>query len=121
MQHSEEYGRSVKSYVAHLTALCCWVKAPDDKELYWKILRWLDGPIDLARPRDLSCRGSVTIADVRNPAREEEYPDLVRRWANDVWLLDKRLDGIVLADVSGGLQLGPVDFIISCAAQRALQ
>jgi hypothetical protein len=85
MQHSEEYGRSVKSYIAHLTALCCGVEAAGDRELYWQIPRWLDGRVDLVRPQDLPDRGSLTIADVRNPAREEEYPELVRRWASDVW------------------------------------
>ena len=85
MQHSEEYGRSVKSFVAHLTALCCGVEAAGDGGLYWQIPRWLDGHVDLARPHDLPHRGSMTIADVRNPAREEEYPELVRRWASDVW------------------------------------
>ena len=85
MQHSEEYGRSAKSFVAHLTGLCCGVEARGDTELYWQIPRWLDGRVDLARPQDLPHRGAMTIADVRNPAREEEYPELVRRWANDVW------------------------------------
>lgn len=85
MQHSEEYGRSVKSFVAHLTGLCCGIEATGDRDLYWAIPRWLDGHVDLARPADLPSRGSLTIADVRSPAREEEYPELVRRWANDVW------------------------------------
>jgi len=85
MQHSEEYGRSAKSFVAHLTGLCCGVEADGNTELYWQIPRWLDGRVDLVRPHDPPDRGSMTIADLRNPAREEEYPELVLRWANDVW------------------------------------
>src|SRR5262245_28744625 len=85
MQHSEEYGRSVKSFVAHLTGLCCGLESPGDSALYWQIPRWLDGHVDLTRPHDLPHRGSMTIADVRNPAREADYPGLVRRWASDVW------------------------------------
>ena len=94
MQHSEEYGRSAKSFVAHLTGLCCGVEAPGDTELYWQIPRLLDGRVDLVRPDDLPDRGSMTIADVRNPAREEEYPELVRRWANDVWHANASLNGM---------------------------
>lgn len=85
MQHTEEYGRSAKSYAAHLTALCCSIEAPADQRLYWAIPRWLDGPVNLERPPDVSGRGALTIADVRNPAREEDYPELVRRWAGEVW------------------------------------
>jgi Family of unknown function (DUF5946) len=85
MQHSEEYGRSVKSCVAHLTALCCGIEAAGDTELYWQIPRWLDGHVNFVRPPDLRNRGSITVADVWRPAGEEEYPQLVRRWAENVW------------------------------------
>lgn len=85
MQHPEEYGRSAKSYVAHLTALCCSMEAAGNTALYWTIPRWLDGRSTLERPHDLPFRGSITVADVHNPEREEEYPELVRRWAMDVW------------------------------------
>ena len=85
MQHSEEYGRSAKSYVAHLTALCCNIEAPGNQALYWAIPRWLDGSVNLERPHDRSFRGAMTVADVHKSQREEEYPELVRRWAKDVW------------------------------------
>jgi hypothetical protein len=85
MQHPEEYGRSAKSYAAHLTALCCGVESGGDQKLYWAIARWLDGPAAITKPALLSPRGSLTIADVSAPGSESGYPDLVRRWANDVW------------------------------------
>jgi len=85
MQHSESYGKSAKSYAAHLTALCCAIEAAGDRQLYWAIARWLDGPATIERPPDLAFRGRLTIEDVLTPEREEDYPELVRRWAVDVW------------------------------------
>jgi hypothetical protein len=85
MQHSEEYGRSAKSYVAHLVGLCCGVEASDERGLYWTIPRWLDGPARLTRPADIQDRGRITIGDLREPADEADYPDLVRKWAREVW------------------------------------
>lgn len=85
MQHTEEYGRSAKSYIAHLTALCCSVEAPGDRNLYRGIARWLDGPTTLVRPSDIATRGSLTIADAGGALTDAEYADVVRRWARDVW------------------------------------
>ena len=85
MQHPEEYGRSPKSYAAHLTALCCGVEHAGDQKLYWAISRWLDGPAAVDKPPLITRRGGVTIANVSAAAREDEYADLVRRWAREVW------------------------------------
>jgi methylmalonyl-CoA/ethylmalonyl-CoA epimerase len=86
MQHTEEYGRSAKSYIAHLTRLCCALDSPGDQKLYWSVAHWLDGPSDLVRPGDIASRGKMTIADIKTVASEDEYPDLVRQWARDVWM-----------------------------------
>jgi hypothetical protein len=85
MQHPEEYGRSAKSYAAHLVALGCGVEHPGDPNLYWAIARWLDGPGTLDKPALLTPRGSLTIADVRQDGDDPEYPDRVRQWAKKVW------------------------------------
>jgi hypothetical protein len=85
MQHVEEYGRSAKSYVMHLTGLCCALEAAGDPRLYWAIPRWLDGPARVARPENLDSRGRLTVLDVLHPEHDETYPDLVRRWAREVW------------------------------------
>jgi hypothetical protein len=85
MQHPEEYGRSPKSYAAHLTALCCGVEHAGDQKLYWAVARWLDGRTAVEKPPLITLRGRLTIADVCASAREDEYADLVRRWAGDVW------------------------------------
>jgi len=85
MQHVEEYGRSPKSYAAHLTALCCGVEHAADQKLYWAISRWLDGSAAVGKPPLITRRGGLTIADVYAAAREDAYADLVRRWAREVW------------------------------------
>jgi hypothetical protein len=85
MQHTEEYGKSAKSYVAHLVGLCSGIEAPGERDLYWAIPRWLEGPARVTRPPDLEARGGVTISDVRAPANEADYPELVKRWAQAVW------------------------------------
>ena len=115
MQHPEEYGRSPKSYAAHLTALCCGVEHPGDQKLYWAIARWLDGPVAVEKPPLIARRGVLTIADVHTPAREEDYADLVRRWAGDVWaaytdqqkLARAWLDAVRARTTSGGSQRKP--------------
>ena len=102
MQHPEEYGRSAKSYVAHLTALGCGIEHPGDQMLYWAIPRWLDGPATIAKPALITARGSMTIADVRRPEDDVAYPQRVREWAADVWAAyadQQRLARQWLADV----------------------
>jgi hypothetical protein len=115
MQHPEEYGRSPKSYAAHLTALCCGVEHPGDQKLYWAIARWLDGPVAVEKPPLVAHRGVLTIADVHTPAREDDYADLVRRWAGDVWaayrdqqtLARSWLDAVRARTMPGGSQRKP--------------
>ena len=85
MQHPEEYGRSAKSYAAHLLGLCCGVEHPNDPKLYWSIARWLDGPSQPDKPSLLTARGDRTIADVVNARPDEAFAAAVRDWAESVW------------------------------------
>jgi hypothetical protein len=85
MQHPEEYGKSPKSYAAHLTALCAALENPGDRRLYWAISRWLDGRATVDKPPLVDRRGDMTIAGVADPRAEEEFPELVRQWARRVW------------------------------------
>lgn len=85
LQHPEEYGRSAKSYAAHLLGLCCGVEHPGDQKLYWSIARWLDGPKTVGKPALLTSRGLLTVADVSRSADDFAYPDSVRAWARAVW------------------------------------
>ena len=65
--------------------MCCSVEHAGDQKLYWAIARWLDGSTTVEKPALLTARGQLTIVDVSTPESEAEYPDLVRRWAEDVW------------------------------------
>lgn len=115
MQHPDEYGRSAKSYAAHLTALCCGIEHAGDQKLYWAIARWLDGPAVLEKPPVLARRGSLTIADVFVTASDDAYADLVRRWGGAVWvayagqqkLARTWLDGVRARMTSTGSQRKP--------------
>jgi hypothetical protein len=84
MQHAEEYGRSAKSYAAHLMRLCCGVEMRGDATTYAAIRRWLDGASSIARPEPPAMRGTMTIVDIAGAAADQ-YADAVRAWASDVW------------------------------------
>ena len=84
MQHPEEYGRSAKSYAAHLMRLCCGVEFRGDARTYAAIRRWLDGSPSVVRPEPPAMRGTMTIVDIAGAAADQ-YADAVRAWASDVW------------------------------------
>ena len=85
MQHPEDYGRSAKSYAAHLTGLCCGVELGGDARIYWAIPRWLDGAAAPAKPPLIVSRGVLTIAHVRSARGDAEHGERVRAWAASVW------------------------------------
>jgi hypothetical protein len=85
MQHPEEYGRSAKSYIRHLSALGCLIEHPGDQKLYWAMPTNEGGPPIPPKPALLQARGEITIADVRNTADDESYQRAVERWAASVW------------------------------------
>jgi hypothetical protein len=85
MQHPERYGRSAKSYAAHLTRLCCGVEHGGAAEMYGAIQRWLNGSVPLEKPAVLSRRGALTIADLDFNVAAPEYTERVRAWAASVW------------------------------------
>jgi hypothetical protein len=85
LQHPDEYGKSSKSYAAHLIGLCCGLEFEGDSRLYWAIGRWLDGPAAPPRPAVPDARGTLTIADVRVASTDDEHAARVRSWARNVW------------------------------------
>lgn len=85
MQHPEEYGRSAKSYLQHLSALCCGVEHPGEARLYWSIAPTFDGTPATPKPPLLTERGRVTIADIVT-GPPGDYVARVRAWAAAVWL-----------------------------------
>ena len=85
MQHPEEYGRSPKSYIRHLSALGCLLEHPGDERLYWATPRGGTFPAIPPRPPLLASRGRMTVADVRVAKGETEFQSLARAWAANVW------------------------------------
>ena len=85
MQHPNEYGRSAKSYVAHLARLCCAMEHDADPAVYAAIPRWLNGASAIERPPVLSRRGEITIGQLRAADSGEEHKRMARAWAASVW------------------------------------
>ena len=86
MQHPEHYGRSAKSYAAHLCRLCCGLEHNAAPATYAAIRQWLDGVnIAIEKPPLLSARGQLTVLSVRALPNAEAYPSLVQVWAENVW------------------------------------
>jgi hypothetical protein len=83
MQHVERYGRSAKSYAAHLTRLCCGLEHDGDPQVRIAIQKWLNGAVTIERPVAPSQRGQMTVADLARSA--QEHTQLVREWAANVW------------------------------------
>lgn len=65
--HPDRYGRSAKSFAAHLTGLCTWL---DDgggaPSVNASVQRWLSGPSPIVKP---------TL----------RYGEALRRWARSTW------------------------------------
>lgn len=54
LQHPGRYGRSAKSFAAHLTGLCAWLEnETNSRSVNALVQRWLSGP---CRSRSLRCR-----------------------------------------------------------------
>ncbi len=85
MQHLDCYCRSSKSYVAHLTRLCCGVEYNGDAAVYAAIQKWLNGNRELTKPDILRDLGRMTVVDIRAARNVEEHKRRVREWAESVW------------------------------------
>jgi hypothetical protein len=86
MQHPERYGRSAKSFAAHLTGLCAWI---DDQagaqSVNAVVQRWLSGPSPVAKPQVPPSYGAVTVRDLVDADDPFRYSEAVRHWARATW------------------------------------
>ncbi len=86
MQHPDRYGRSAKSFAAHLTGLCAWVEdeagAPSVNSA---VQRWLSGPAPIKKPSLPPTYGAVTIRELVDSDDPVAYGDVLRRWARATW------------------------------------
>ena len=86
MQHPDRYGRSAKSFAAHLTGLCAWI---DDEaatqSVNASVQRWLSGPSPIVKPPLPSSYGAITIRDLVDAKDPVSYGEALRRWARSTW------------------------------------
>ena len=91
MQHVARYCVSAKSYMAHLTRLCCWLeyqgnaRGPSVLRVLEAIRSSLDGPIRLPRPDPPEPHWTITIADIAAVKDVETCQRQILAWAEDVW------------------------------------
>jgi len=81
MQHPERYGRSAKSFAAHLTGLCAWLQNEAEAQtVNAAVQRWLNGPSPIEKPSLPESYGDVTIREIVDADDPVRYGDALRRW-----------------------------------------
>jgi Family of unknown function (DUF5946) len=87
LQHPEQYMRSGKSFVAHLTGTCAALERDDAGPINQAVQRWLDGPKVIERPEEPPPRkrGELTIVYLYSATDAEEHVKRVQEWARSTW------------------------------------
>ena len=86
MQHPDRYGRSAKSFAAHLTGLCAWLEdEAGASSVNSAVQRWLSGPSPIDKPSLPRSYGGVTIRELVDSNDPVAYGDALRRWARATW------------------------------------
>jgi len=86
MQHPDRYGRSAKSFAAHLTGLCAWIDDEAGAQAVNAVVqRWLSGPSPIEKPSLPAGYGAVTIRELVETDDPVRYGEVVRRWARTTW------------------------------------
>lgn len=86
LQHPDRYGRSAKSFAAHLTGLCTWLEdEAGAQSVNASVQRWLSGPSPIVKPPLPASYGAVTIRDLVDAVDPVRYGDALRRWARSTW------------------------------------
>lgn len=86
MQHPDRYGRSAKSFAAHLTGLCAWLEnEPGAHEINAAVQRWLSGPSPIEKPSPPPSYGAVTVRELVDADDPVRYAEVLRRWARATW------------------------------------
>ena len=86
MQHPDRYGRSAKSFAAHLTGLCAWIDDEAGAQAANAVVqRWLNGPSPIEKPSLPTRYGAVTIGDLVEAEDPLRYGEALRRWARTTW------------------------------------
>ena len=86
LQHPDRYGRSAKSFAAHLTGLSAWLDGEAGApSVNASVQRWLSGPSPIEKPSLPPSYGTVTIRELVDAHDPVDYGDAVRRWAHATW------------------------------------
>jgi hypothetical protein len=86
MQHPDRYGRSAKSFAAHLTGLCAWLENEGGAQaVNASVQRWLSGPSPIVRPMLPPSYGALTIRELVDEVDPVPYGEALRRWARATW------------------------------------
>jgi hypothetical protein len=86
MQHPDRYGRSAKSFAAHLTGLCAWLENEGGAQsMNASVQRWLSGPSPIVKPPLPPSYGAITIRELVDAEDPLGYGAVLRRWARSTW------------------------------------
>jgi hypothetical protein len=86
LQHPDEYMRSGKSFVAHLTGMCAALEYENALIINQAVQKWLSKNPRIDKPVNLpERRGSLTISHIQSAADAKEHTGRVQEWARDVW------------------------------------
>lgn len=86
MQHPDRYGRSAKSFAAHLTGLCAWLENDANAQsVNVAVQRWLSGPSPIEKPPVPPSYGALTIGELVDADDPAKYGEALRKWARSTW------------------------------------
>ena len=87
MQHPDRYGRSAKSFAAHLTGLCAWLEDESTAmATNAAVQRWLNGPSLIAKPTPPPTYGALTIRELVDTDDPIRYGEALLEWARSTWV-----------------------------------
>ena len=86
IQHPDRYGRSAKSFAAHLTGLCAWLEDESRAQtINASVQRWLSGPSPIEKPPLPPDYAALTIRELVDEDDPLRYGDALHRWARSTW------------------------------------
>jgi hypothetical protein len=86
MQHPDRYGRSAKSFAAHLTGLCAWLEDESTAmATNAAVQRWLNGRSPIDKPTLPATYGAVTIRELVETDDPVRYREALVGWARSTW------------------------------------
>jgi hypothetical protein len=88
LQHPDQYMKSAKSAIAHLTGMCWAMESEDDPSVSLALSRFLDGNPEFTRPEPMPAplkRGPISIRYIHSAPDSREHVRRVKEWARETW------------------------------------